>query len=196
MDRPPPRAAVAALHPRTEFPRQQSDRSGDRGADAGGEPRRRRARSAHDPRQPLPREGAGRQGDHGPSVSAAAPEPDASSSTRTCCSASASTTSAAASSIARSRPSTKCCGSIRTTATRWSTCRSFTRSSISGRDAYDTRQRLVEADATRESEERVDSRVSRERDRPRGDAAERLRRSDRAVSRRRSISTRERCPRI
>ena len=38
--------------------------------------------------------------------------------TRTCCSASASTTSAADSSIARSKRSTKSCGSIRTTATR------------------------------------------------------------------------------
>ena len=42
------------------------------------------------------------------------PEPAARSSTRTCCSASASTTSAAASSIARSRRSTRCCGSIPT----------------------------------------------------------------------------------
>ena len=44
----------------------------------------------------------------------------------------ASTTSAAASSTARSRRSTKCCGSIRRTSTRCSTCRSCTKSSISG----------------------------------------------------------------
>ena len=43
----------------------------------------------------------------------------ASSNTLTCCSASASTTSAAASSIARSRHSTRFCGSTRRTSTRW-----------------------------------------------------------------------------
>ena len=74
VDRPPPRAAVAALHPRPEFSGRQSDRSRDRGTCESREPRRRRARSAHDPRQSLSRERPGRQGDHGAPGAAAAAE--------------------------------------------------------------------------------------------------------------------------
>ena len=76
VDRSPPRARVAALHPRPELPRRQPDRSRDRGAEQGRQPRRRRARSPHDSRQPVPRKGPGRQGDHGAPEPAAAAEPE------------------------------------------------------------------------------------------------------------------------
>ena len=63
----------------------------------------------------------------------------------TCCSASASTTSAAASSIARSRRSTRCCGSIRRTSTRCVNLQKLHEEQHQWPEAYDTRQRLVEA---------------------------------------------------
>ena len=112
----------------------------------------------------------------------------------TCCSASGSTTSAAGSSIARSRPSTRCCGSIRRTSTRSSTCRSCTKSSTSGP------RRTTRASGCRKlaghrlaAAEPGDSRVPRKRDRPRGDAAEGLSPRRSGASRPPSTSTRARC---
>ena len=77
--------------------------------------RRRSARDPPDSRQPVSGEGSGRPRHPGAPEPAAARRICASSSTPTCCSASGSTTSAADSSIARSRRSPKCSGSIRTT---------------------------------------------------------------------------------
>ena len=70
--------------------------------------------------QPVSREGAGRPRDPGTPERCCSGRTCASSNTRTCCSVSASITAAAASSIARSRRSRKCCGSIRRTSTRCS----------------------------------------------------------------------------
>ena len=111
--------------------------------------RRRSARDPPDPRQPVSREGPGRPGDPGAPGAAAAARTCASSSTPTCCSASASTTSAAASSIARSRRSPRCCGSIPRTSTRCRTSRSCTKSSTSGPRRTTTRQQLARAATTR-----------------------------------------------
>ena len=92
----------------------------------------RRARSPHDPRQPVPRKGPGRQSHHRASEPAAAAEPEQARTRLRAALPRASTTSAAASSIARSKRSTRCCGSTPRTNTRCSTCRSCTKSSISG----------------------------------------------------------------
>ncbi len=64
--------AVAALHPRTQFSGRQPDRSGDRGVEPRGQPRRGRARSPHDSRQSVPGKRPGRQSHHRPSGAAAA----------------------------------------------------------------------------------------------------------------------------
>ncbi len=61
------------------------------------------------------------------------------SNTPTSSSVSASTIAAAASSIARSRRSTRCCGSIRPTSTRWSSSKGSTRISITGSRRDDSR---------------------------------------------------------
>ena len=60
----------------------------------------------------------------------------------TCCSAWASTTSAAGSSIARSRRSTRCCGSTRRTSTRCVNLQKLHEEQHQWTEAYDTRQRL------------------------------------------------------
>ena len=143
VDRSAPRARFASLRARPELPRLQPDRPRHRGAEPGGARRHRRARDPPDPRQRLPRARPGRARHPGAPGAAAAAEADARSSTPTSCCASDSTSSAAASSIARSRRSTKCCGSIRRTSTRCSTCRSCTRSSISGTTRTASGKQLV-----------------------------------------------------
>ena len=143
VDRSAPRARVAALHPRPELPRRQPDRSRDRRAEPRREPRRRCARSAHDPRQPVPGEGTGRQGDHRAPGAAAALEAEPAGARLRAALPRASTTSAAASSIARSKRSTRCCGSIRRTSTRCVNLQKLHEEQHQWTEAYDTRQRLT-----------------------------------------------------
>ena len=78
LGRSPPRARVAALHPRPQFSRRQPDRPGDRRAHQGGGARRRSAGDPADPRQPVSRKGPGRPRDSGaPGPPAAAEHPQA-----------------------------------------------------------------------------------------------------------------------
>ena len=118
LDRSPPGARVPPLHARAQLPRRQPDRSGDRRTGEGRAVRGRPARDSSDPRQSLSREGSGRHARSRSTRRCCSGRIYASSNTPTCCSASVSTTSTAASSIARSRRSPKCCGSIATTSTR------------------------------------------------------------------------------
>ena len=132
VDRSAPRARVAALHPRPQLPGRQPDRSRDRGAEPRRQPRRRRARSPHDSRQPVPREGTGRQGDHrAPGAAAAAEAEQARARLR----AALPRPRLQARRLRRSRArgvQRSAAARSRRTSTRCSTCRSCTRSSISG----------------------------------------------------------------
>ncbi len=88
-----------------------------------------------------------------PPGAAAAARPDARSSTPTCCSASASTSATPASSTGRSKRSRKWCGSTRATATRWSTCRSCTRTSSNGPRRPGVREQIAGIDAAHRPED-------------------------------------------
>ena len=192
VDRPPPRARVAALHPRPELPRRQPDRPRDRRAEPRRQPRRRRARSAHDPRQPVSREGPGRQGDHRAPVAAAARRAERLEHAYVllCLGLDykrggfVDRALEAFNEVLRLDPKNEYAllnlQKLHEEQHQWT-------------EAYDTRQRLTKLAGDRlAAAEPGDSRVSRERDRPRGDAPQGLPGGGPPLPGARSTSTRAR----
>ena len=143
----------------------------------GGAGRRRSARDSPDSRQPVSREGPGRPRDPGAPGAAAAARPAQARARQRAALPRPRLQAAAASSIARSRRSPKCCGSIPTTATRCRTSRSCTRSSISG-PRPTRRGRSSRRSTARSTQARAsgDPRLPRERARHAGAEADGLRR--------------------